>query len=44
MLSNYAGPHQPLWKDNPGWIKKINQQILAPAESKPGAVVGLNPF
>jgi hypothetical protein len=29
MLSNYAGPHEPLWTENPAWIKRMNQKILA---------------
>ncbi len=37
MLSNYAGPHQPLWKENSGWISKMNQRILASINSTPGA-------
>ena len=28
MLSNYAGPHEPLWMENPDWIKNMNQKIL----------------
>jgi hypothetical protein len=28
MLSNYAGPHEPLWTENPEWIKRMNRKIL----------------
>ena len=46
MLSNYAGPHQPLWKENPTWISKMNQRILASANHQPEAGPGgdQNPF
>jgi hypothetical protein len=46
MLSNYAGPHQPLWKENPAWIRKMNQRILASAKSQPqaGGASEANPF
>jgi hypothetical protein len=46
MLSNYAGPHEPIWTENPAWIKRMNQRILDSAKSQPnpGAVAELNPF
>jgi hypothetical protein len=34
MLSNYAGPMEPIWNENPAWIKKMNQRILASANGK----------
>jgi hypothetical protein len=43
MLSNYAGPHQPLWKENPAWISKMNQRILASANTARAAGTVLEP-
>jgi hypothetical protein len=32
MLSTYIGPIFPIWKQNPGWIKKTNERFLKSVE------------
>lgn len=46
MLSTYAGPHDHLWKENPGWIDKPNRRILDSARIQPStnAVEDLTAF
>ena len=28
LLTTYCGPDQPIWTENPEWIKKTNQLLL----------------
>ena len=34
MVSNYCGPHEPIWTENPVWIRRVNERFLRSASTR----------